>query len=290
MKLVLGTAQFGLDYGINSTYGQVNSYEIKKILNFASLKHIDILDTAPAYGNCEKILGKKNISSFKVITKTRHFNCIEINNHHVDLLYNDFNNSLKLLKQDSFYGVLIHNADDLLKQGSKKLFDKLKEFKHKKMVSKIGASVYNHQQLQYIIDNYDIDLVQIPFNILDRRMLDNGMLNKLKKKNINVHARSIFLQGLLLMSRERMPVKFKRWHALWKIWYEWLNDNKMTPLEATLRYAVSFPGINKVLVGVDTKDQLEKIIESYYGALPEIPSELYTNDVNLLNPSNWGKL
>jgi aryl-alcohol dehydrogenase-like predicted oxidoreductase len=289
-KIALGTVQFGIDYGVNSVDGQVRPEEVKKILSYAHSKNIDLLDAAPAYGNSEKILGRMDISNFKVVTKTRHFGSLKITNNDVKLLNNDFHHSLKDLKQDGVYGVLIHNADDLLKPGAEKLFDKLQELKQAEKIVKIGVSVYNHSQLQPILDNFDIDLVQLPFNILDRRMIDSGMLAALHSKGTEVHARSVFLQGLLLMSEQNRPDKFNRWSSLWKIWHEWLNDNQITALEATIRHAISMPEISKVLVGVDTKDQLKEIMVASDGILPNIPTELYTNDVNLLNPSNWGGL
>ena len=290
MKLALGTVQFGIDYGVNSASGKVKPEEVKKILNYAHSKNIDFLDTAFTYGNSEKVLGKVNVSNFKVITKTRYFDNLKIENNDVNLLNDEFQHSLENLKQDSIYGVLIHNADDLLKPGAEKLFDQLQKLKQLEKIFKIGVSVYNHNQLQFILNNFDIDLVQLPFNILDRRMLNNGMFAELKKKHIDVHVRSIFLQGLLLMSKQNRPEKFNRWSSLWKIWHEWLNDNRITALEASIRYALSIKEISKVIVGVDTKEQLEQILIASDGILPKVPSELYTNDVDLLNPSNWKKL
>ena len=289
-KIALGTVQFGIDYGVNSVDGQVGPEEVKKILSYANLKGVGLLDVAPAYGNSEKILGRMNVSNFKVVTKTRHFDSLEIDNNDVKLLNNDFHHSLKDLKQYSVYGVLIHDADDLLKPGAEKLFDKLQELKQAEKIVKIGVSVYDHSQLQFILDNFAIDLVQLPFNILDRRMVDSGMLSTLRSKGVEVHARSVFLQGLLLMTEQSRHEKFNRWSGLWKIWHEWLNDSQITALEATIRHAISIPEISKVLVGVDTKDQLKEIIVASNGILPNVPTELYTNDVNLLNPSNWGRL
>lgn len=289
-KISIGTVQFGIDYGINAMGGQVKPKEVKKILSYAHLKDIDLLDTAPAYGNSEKILGKMNVSNFKVVTKTRHFDSLEIINNDVKLLINDFHHSLKDLKKDSVYGVLIHNADDLLKPGAEKLFEKLQELKQAEKIVKIGVSAYNHSQLQSILDNFDIDLVQMPFNILDRRMINSGMLAKLRTKGIEVHARSVFLQGLLLMSEQNRPNKFNHWSGLWRIWHKWLDDNQITALEATIRHAISMPEISKVLVGVDTLDQLKEIVMASTGILPDTPPEMFTNDADLLNPSNWGKL
>jgi aryl-alcohol dehydrogenase-like predicted oxidoreductase len=289
-KLALGTVQFGLDYGVSSTTGKVKPEEVGKILNYAHSAGISLLDVAPAYGNSEKVLGNANVDRFKVVTKTRHFDSFEINNKDVELLRKDFACSLLDLKQNSVYGVLVHNADDLLKPGSQKLFDQLQALKKAKKIKKIGVSVYDHNQLQSILDNFDIDLVQLPFNILDKRLINSGMLAKLYSKGIEVHARSVFLQGLLLMSEQNRPNKFNRWSVLWKIWHEWLNDNRITALKATTRYAVSMPEISRVLVGVDATDQLMEIVAASSGVLPKIPDELFTDDADLLNPSNWGKL
>ena len=289
-KIALGTVQFGIDYGINSENGQVRPEEVRCILNYAHLQNIDLLDTAPAYGNSEKVLGEANVQNFKVVTKTRHFDNAEISNDDIDLLKKDFSCSLVDLRQESFYGVLVHDANDLLKPGSKKLFDQLESLKQAEKIKKIGVSIYDNKQLQSILENFDIDIVQLPFNILDKRLIDSGMLVKLQNRGIEVHARSVFLQGLLLMSNQDRPRKFHRWNALWKTWHEWLNDNQITALEATIRHAVSMPEISKVLVGVDTADQLKEIFIGSSGIFPNIPDELFTNDTNLLNPSNWGKL
>ena len=286
-KISLGTVQFGVDYGISSINGQVTPKEVKNILSYAHLQDVDLLDTAPAYGNSEKILGEVSIQKFKVVTKTRHFDKPEINIDDIALMKKDFFNSLKDLKQDRVYGMLVHNADDLLKPGCEKLFDQLQELKQAEKIMKIGVSVYDYSQLQSIIDNFDIDLVQLPFNILDRRMIDSGMLATLKSKGIEVHARSVFLQGLLLMSEKNRPDKFNRWHGLWKMWHEWLNDNQISALEGAIRHAISMPGISKVLVGVDNVDQLKEIVTASSGILPDIPPEMFTNDADLLNPSNW---
>ncbi len=289
-KIALGAVQFGMDYGINSISGQVLPAQIKDILNYAYRQNIDLLDTAPAYGNSEQVLGNCNSHEFKIVTKTRHFDCLEIGNREAQLLDSDFSQSLTDLKKDRVYGVLFHNANDLLKHGSDKLFNRLNDFKQAGKIKKIGVSIYNHEQLQSIIDNFDIDLVQLPFNILDRRLVDSGMFRMLQDRDVEIHARSVFLQGLLLMTEQSRPGKFKRWGALWKVWHEWLNDNQITALEATIRHAISIPEISKVLVGVDTVDQLKEIVLASPGILPDIPPEMFTNDADLLNPSNWGKL
>lgn len=289
-KIALGTVQFGLDYGVSSTSGQTPFESVGSILHYAQSKNINLLDTAPAYGNSEQVLGETGIQRFEVVTKTRHFESDKIDNNDANLIKKDFSSSLLRLKTDSIYGILVHNANDLLKPGSERLFNQLVDLKQEKKVEKIGVSIYNHNQLKSILDNFDIDLVQLPFNILDTRLIDNGMFTTLQDKGIEIHARSIFLQGLLLMPERSRPDKFKRWGALWKTWHEWLVDNQITALEATIRHAISMSEIFKVIVGVDTQDQLEEIVSASCGKLPDIPHDLFTDDDNLLNPSNWETL
>ena len=115
-------------------------------------------------------------------------------------------------------------------------------------------------------------------------------LNKIYKKGIEIHARSVFLQGLLLMSQKTRPKKFDRWNKVWRIWHEWLLDNNISALEASIRYKLSFPEISKVLVGVDSNEQLQNIVNASNGDLPDMPEIFFIDDPDLLNPSNWNNL
>jgi aryl-alcohol dehydrogenase-like predicted oxidoreductase len=289
-KIALGTVQFGVDYGINSISGQVASNEVVNILNYARSHKIGLLDTAPTYGNSEQILGDAKVKDFKIVTKTRYFDQTIITDKEISLLTSDLNQSMQSLKQKSLYGLLVHNADDLFKTGADKIINQLQAFKQQGLISNIGVSIYTGDQLQKIIDRFDIDLVQLPFNILDKRLIDSGVLYEIYNQGIEVHARSVFLQGLLLMTEHSQLKQFNRWKSLWRLWHEWLGDNKLTALEATIRYAISIPQISKVLVGVDSKNQLRDIIQAADGNLPAIPKELFTDDTDLLNPSNWVNL
>lgn len=288
-KLALGTVQFGIDYGINSGV-KVKKNEVINIINCARNNGIDLLDTAQLYGSSEQVLGDVNTQDFNVVSKTRGFDRDVITKKVANYVISDFYQSLKLLKQKSLYALLVHHGEDLLRPGGEMIFNQLKILKDERLVNKIGVSAYIDSQLIKIIERFDIDIIQIPMNILDRRLIDNGLLNKIHSRGIEIHTRSIFLQGLLLMDKKKRPKIFDRWSSLWEIWEEWLTDNKLTPLEATIRYMISIPEISRVLVGVDNKDQFQNIINSIKGKLPSIPKELSTNDVDLLNPGNWKDL
>ena len=285
-KLALGTVQFGTDYGINSGI-KVDPNEVTNIINCARNNDISLLDTAQLYGSSEKVLGDVNTQDFDIVTKSRGFDQEAITEKEAVFVINDLHKSLKLLKQKSLYAFLVHHGEDLLKPGGEMIFNQLQTLKKQGLVNKIGISAYIDNQLIEIIDRFDIDIIQLPMNILDSRLINNGLLNKIYAKGIEIHTRSVFLQGLLLMNLDKRPKYFERWSSLWKFWNEWLADNKLSPLEASIRYMISKPEISRVLVGVDNKDQLQSIINAVDGNLPPIPKELSTNDPDLLNPGNW---
>tara|TARA_B100001057_G_C22814440_1_gene936793 strand:- start:675 stop:1550 length:876 start_codon:yes stop_codon:yes gene_type:complete len=289
-KLALGTAQFGIDYGINSISGKVKTQEIEKILHLAKSENINLLDTAASYGDSEKILGQMDTSDFQVVTKIKHFDNLKITDEDILIMKKDFDNSLQDLKLDSVYGLLVHNADDLTKPGAYKILEFLQYLKNTKKINKIGVSVYENAHLNFILQNFDIDMVQLPLNIFDRRFIDSGVIKLMYSQGIEIHARSIFLQGLILMPNTIRHRKFNRWKEFWKIWDDWLNDNKISPLEASVRYALQVKQISRVLVGIDSVEQLTEIVKAIPGFLPSIPDEMYIDDVLLLNPSNWDSL
>ena len=289
-KFAIGTAQFGMEYGINSSNGRVEIPEINRILNYAKSINIDLLDTASSYGVSEEILGKISDHNFKIITKTRHFKSTEISEKEIALLNDDFSRSLTKLNKKFIYGLLVHNSDDLFKAGANRLFDSLLALKEAGKILKVGVSVYDLRQLDFVLENFNLDIVQLPLSIFDRRMVENGMLSYLNSQGIEVHARSIFLQGLLLIKKNMRPEKFSQWNKLWDVWDKWLIENDISPLEASVRFVNSISEVSKIIVGVETAYQLTEINSSAAGFLPSIPDELLTTDECLLNPSNWKQL
>ena len=289
-KFAIGTAQFGMEYGINSSNGRVEIPEINRILNYAKSINIDLLDTASSYGVSEEILGKISEHNFKIITKTRHFESTKISEKEIALLNDDFSRSLTKLNKKFVYGLLVHNSDDLFKAGANRLFDSLLALKEAGKILKVGVSVYDLRQLDFVLENFNLDIVQLPLSIFDRRMVENGMLSYLNSQGIEVHARSIFLQGLLLIKKNMRPNKFSQWNKLWDVWDKWLIENDISPLEASVRFVNSISEVSKILVGVETTHQLTEINSAATGFLPSIPEELFTTDEYLLNPSNWKQL
>jgi len=191
-KIALGTVQFGLDYGIINHSGQVSIDEVKNILDYAKDKGIDTLDTAARYGNSEQVLGEVGVNNYRIITKTTPLK------NGVDGVIKGLHQSLDNLNIGQVDGLLIHNINDVKDKRFGDLFHKLNELKEEGLINKIGFSTYTPDQVDFLLENFDFDLIQVPFNIFDNRLIQGGQLKALKKKKIEIHARSVFLQGLLL--------------------------------------------------------------------------------------------
>tara|TARA_B100000780_G_C21087855_1_gene438309 strand:+ start:355 stop:1227 length:873 start_codon:yes stop_codon:yes gene_type:complete len=287
-RLALGTAQFGLSYGIANHSGQVPHDEVKAILKLARSSGIDTLDTAITYGESEQCLGSIGIDEQKVVTKIP---SIPDNIKDVNLwVFDQMEASLSRLNTSSVYGLLLHHSDQLLGKNGKALAQAMGELKSKGVVKKIGVSIYNPFELEDIINNYEIDLVQAPFNLIDRRIQTSGWLHKLKKEGIEVHTRSIFLQGLLLIPAIDFPEKFNSWLPLFNIWHEWLIDNNISATQACMAFGLSHSEISRMIVGVESKQQLNQLIDIEANPLFKSWPDIKCLDENLINPSTWNKL
>jgi len=288
LKLALGTAQFGLKYGVANNYGKVSQQEAKSILQFASDNGIDTIDTAIAYGESEKRLGEIGVRSWQIISKLPVIpeDCPDI----LQWVTEAVGGSMQRLKVNKLYGLLLHRPQQLVEKHGESLFSILQSLKHDGVVGKIGISIYDPSELDMLCSRFQFDLVQAPFNILDRRLIETGWLDRLGELGTELHVRSVFLQGLLLMSSAHRPEKFKSWGPLWSDWDRWLYLNGITPLQACLRYVLSFPQISKVIVGVDSPQQLREILSASSGDFPELSDTLKTSDLRLINPANWDVL
>ena len=284
-KLALGTVQFGLPYGIANQTGQVTQLEAKSILQLATNSGLDTLDTAIAYGVSETCLGTLGVKDFKVITKLSALpdDCKDVGNWVKQQVYE----SIIRLGDTKLYGLLLHRPEQLLGPNGKALYQTLQALKDNEQVQKIGISIYSPSELVALTQQYRFDLIQAPFNIVDRRLYKTGWLQRLKDDNVEIHTRSAFLQGLLLMDKITRPAKFKQWNHLFDKWDQWLADHDVSAIQACLAYPLSFPEIDKVVVGADSANQLTQIVDAANNqnnaALPDLQCE----DENLINPAYW---
>ena len=288
MKLALGTVQFGQSYGVANKVGQVSAAEAKAILEYAASNGIKMLDTAIGYGESEQRLGEIGIPDWQVVSKIPAVpdGCGDISGW----VSESVRSSLQRLGVPRLYGLLLHKPLQLLGADGGRIYAALQQLKGNGLVQKIGVSIYAPVELDDLYRRYNFDVVQAPFNLLDRRLIDSGWMSRLVDKGTELHVRSVFLQGLLLMLPHERPTKFNRWQALWTAYSEWLRAAKLTPLQACVRYSVSFPEISRVIVGVDNSDQLRSLVEAAGGPMPVPPSALQVHDCDLLNPSVWATL
>ena len=285
MKLALGTVQFGLPYGIANPGGQISREDARQILALARESCIDTLDTAIAYGDSEACLGTLGTKGFKVITKLP---ALPKGVTGIAAWVGDqMQASLRRLKLDSVYGLLLHRSENLLGAAGRSMVQALERLKAEGIVQKIGVSIYAPQELDAATQACAIDLVQAPLNLVDRRLVTSGWLPRLHDQGVEVHTRSAFLQGLLLMPRETIPEKFSSWFHLFDHWHAWLQEHPVTAAEACLAFIASQPLIDRVVVGVDSHAQLQELLRAAGKEPPQQLPDLHCDDEKLINPSNW---
>ena len=277
-RLAIGTVQFGQYYGITNNDGQVQINEVREILKFAKINNINTLDTASNYGNSEDILGEVGVDGHHVITKTTSLK------YGVNGVIKEFHNSLKKIKQAKVKGLLIHNIDEIEDKKFDILFRKINELKRQGLVEKIGFSAYTPTQLNYLLENFDFDLIQVPCNVFDDRFIKEGHLTRLKNKDIEIHARSVFLQGILL-DFNNLSSYFDSWKDSFINYQEQVEESGLSLLEYSLNYVLNIKELDKVLVGVNHTEQLHEIMKSANKNVDLKPFVI--DDINLLNPSLW---
>jgi len=285
-RIALGTAQLGQRYGVANRTGQPDLEEARRILAVARAAAIDTVDTAMGYGDSEKVLGAVGVAGLRVITKLPPLP----DSPGADLgdaLRHEVSGALQRLGADRVYGLLLHRPRDALGPHGATLIDALRGMQRDGLVTKIGVSIYDPAELDALTQTLDIGIVQAPYNVFDRRLESSGWLDRLTNAGIEVHARSAFLQGLLLLDSAQQPPQFAAWQTLWSGWNQWLAERKLMPLPAALGFVLRNPSITRVVVGVETAAQLREIAASAQALPCEAPASLACNDLDLIDPSRW---
>lgn len=300
-KLGLGTVQWGMAYGITNQSGMTPLSEIKACLRLAEQYGIQLLDTAYAYGQSEIMIGEqlKEGSTthdkpfrFQIVTKTFPLRVKEITQTQVNQVKQAFAQSRQRLHAQQIYGLLVHTANDLLARGAAALWDFLEEIKAQGQVRKIGVSVYSPSQLEQILEHYPIDIVQLPFSLYDQRFRKAQIFQYLKQKKIEIHARSIFLQGVLLIVAQQLPSYFSSIAQHQQNLHQQLYQLGLTPLQGCLQYAFAQPEIDRLIIGCESAVQLDAIIHACQNSHPDIVEtgrHYGIEDEKILHPSYWPK-
>lgn len=290
MEIVLGGAQFGLQYGVTNENNPLEGELASRILRKAYNADITMVDTARLYGDSEQIVGSCAHPDHKIITKIK----IESLSQSVEELINE---SLDRLNRASVYGVMIHNPDIL--DGSErahKIMNDARLLKEAGLIKKFGVSVYEPDHLLAILKQYEFDMVQYPCNVFDQRFLDLKLQSELLSKNIEQYTRSIFLQGLLL-SVEKLPDIFADYQSLFKRYFEDIEALGLSPLQSCLSFVASLSQANgvaiKPVIGIAGEEQLDDLISAKSHVRDDVPftffSKYANNDLNLIDPRLWRK-
>jgi aryl-alcohol dehydrogenase-like predicted oxidoreductase len=284
MKLALGTAQFGSAYGIASPQPQIGFLESKAIIDSAFRQGMTVLDTAMGYGESEARLGQIGVHPWKVISKLPE---VPAGENGTTWIANAVKQSLEKLKIESLYGLLLHRPAQLLSDKGPAIYAVLQRLKADGLVQKIGVSIYQPGELDSIFSVAEVDLVQSPLSVLDRRLITSGWLDRLADRGVEVHARSVFLQGRLLMSADQRPAKFDRWADLWARYHKWTASTGLTPLQVCIAYVSALPQVQQVVVGVNGLNHINEILQAQTRQEPIWTPDLATEDEQLLNPLAW---
>jgi len=286
-KISIGSAQFGQNYGITNCSGKTKYQEVIKILNLAKKNQIDSIDTAISYGNSEKVLGKAGISDFNIVTKLPSLKNIQSN--YFSTLKEMLNRSMDRLKINKLECVLLHRPEDLIESRARDITEALSKLKEKNITKNIGLSIYSPIILDKIDYLSELDVIQSPLNVFDRRIIDSGWLKRLKDKNIAFHARSVFLQGLLLSDISKLPKYFFPWKLDFIRWENFVKDLGVSKLSGALKYVLELDKVDKVILGCENVDQFSEILKQARD-ISKYSSEhcgLSSSDERLINPIEW---
>ena len=286
-KLILGTVQFGLDYGINNKKGKPQKEKVFEILDCAYQNKISLLDTADAYGNAVDIIGdyhRKTGQLFDIITK------FKIDTNETINLTEKIGSSLKRLAVDSFWGYLYHSFNDY--KNHPEVLEELIVARENGKIKHIGVSIYNNDELLLAAEDKHIDIIQLPYNLLDNDKQRGDLIAIAKANNKIIHTRSAFLQGLFFKDVNTFPEKLSPLISELKNIKQLTEHHNLDMATLALKYATTNHNIDNVLIGVDSPEQLATNVQAV--SSNELSTELIhkinsiaVSDIALLNPSNW---
>jgi aryl-alcohol dehydrogenase-like predicted oxidoreductase len=271
MELGLGTVQFGARYGVAHAGPRARPAEVRAILERAVQRGVRVLDTAPAYGDAEALLGSfgRLVERFDVVTKTG----------------GDLRRSLRALGLTRVWALLEHDPARLVGPGAEAAFDALRAERDAGRAQAIGVSVYGREQLERILERFPLDVVQLPLSAVDQRMLP--VLADLRGAGIEVHARSVLLQGALLAEPERLAHLPATRDAV-RAFQARARRAGLTPLQAALGFARALPELDVVLVGAQSLAQLDELLAASDARVERgWFASCACDDPRAVDPSRW---
>jgi aryl-alcohol dehydrogenase-like predicted oxidoreductase len=283
-RLGLGTVQFGQTYGVSNTRGRVPPKDVEKILKRAAAAGMRTLDTAAGYGTAEQVLG--NLASetkpFRIATKT-----IALKNG-LDVVLERARLSAQTLGRRPVDFLLVHAAADLAGDDGAALWSGLQNLRDEGLFRGIGISAYAGDDPVSLAQRFRPDVMQLPISLLDQRLIQNGALATIKDLGVELHARSLFLQGLLFLSEDNLPPKLTAAAPHLRNLRAMLREAKVSPLRAALAFVLGRSEVDIGIVGVTTVDELDEIVQEATKPAPKIDWDACAlEDEIVLTPSLW---
>lgn len=282
-KLILGTVQFGLNYGINNLTGQPSEQEIFNILDEAYFQGVRSLDTADAYGNAINYIGnyhQRRGNKFKILSKFIFFE--------KGKLVQNVKETLEKIHTNAFEVYSFHSFASYSERHY--LMDELLFLKQQGIIRKIGISIYTNDEFQHVVNDDFIDVIQLPFNLLDNQNIRGDLMSQAKQKGKEIHVRSVYLQGLFFMDIDSLPDRLLLLKPYLQTLHGYCKKESITMETLALSYALYNKNINHVIIGVDTKEQLIKNLNAsneHPHVIDYINQQIFVKETELLNPVNW---
>ena len=282
-RIVLGGAQLGLPYGILNGGETLSREAVARILDTAVSHGIDSIDTAIAYGQSETVIGETAQNRFKIISKLPPIPSDMANVS--QWVRTQIDASLSRLNCSSLEALLLHHPQDLIGPHGSELYAAINSLLSEKIIERFGVSIYAPNELDGIIGKFNIDVVQAPLNVFDRRII--GVTDQLSALNIEVHVRSVFLQGVLIANPKDRPQRFQPWSEHFARFDEWVHSTGMSAMACCLGFALQQPGVTKLVIGTTSKESLTEIMTSIPNIQLEVPADLQSSSEQLIDPRVW---
>jgi len=292
-RLALGTVQFGLPYGLYHSGRPLSREQARDVLAAAWQGGIDLLDTGAAYGDAEKSIGELRPAGarFAVISKTSPLRRHGLGPSEVAEVVDGVRRSVRLLRVRALNGLLVHHTPDLLATGGDLLFRALENLRAEGLVRRLGVSVYDAATLKAVLDRFPVQIVQLPVNLLDQRFVHDGTLALLARSNIEVHARSVFLQGVLLADAAQLPPRFAGVRGRIERLDAQCAARGVSRAAAALRFVASCPGVSRIVIGVNSAAQLKENLSAFSVATAgswDLDAAAYAlDDAEIIDPRKW---
>jgi hypothetical protein len=285
-RLGLGTVQLGLDYGATNRKGQPDAKAGQAIVARACAAGITLFDTAPAYGSSEALLGEAlaGEADIRIVSKLP-----PLAGEAGAFVRDTIAGTLSRLGRDQLYGLLVHDPRDLLGERGEALAEAMRAVRGQGLVEKIGASIYHPGEIDRICQVMAPDIVQLPLSAIDQRAAQSGALKRLKEAGAEIHARSVFLQGVLLAPAALLPAHFAPAAGVFGAFERAAGEAGISKLHACLAFAFAQPEIDRVIVGVNALPELEEILEAAAAPAPAgfAFEKFACEDEAVLDPNLW---